>query len=301
MMADWLEKFQEYLVSQKGLSANTVRSYLKDVEHYMQYLWDCSIAQPEQATSQIIWDYIAYLEEKGRSESTVTRNIASICCYYQYLCQREGSSSNPAQEVKREKAERKLPNILTGEELDLLLSQPNVTEAKGCRDRAMMELLYATGIRVSELTALNIEDLDIEEGILTCKGSKHHRRIPVYPTAIKAVSDYLVRFRGILTKEKEAEGQALFVNLNGKRISRQGFWKIIKAYAARANITKEITPHTLRHSFALHLLENGAQLRDIQIMMGHADISSTQLYVQILDQFYQESYHLYHPKAKKNR
>ena len=162
----------------------------------------------------------------------------------------------------------------------------------------MMELLYATGIRVSELTALNIGDLNFQEKVLLCRGGKNDRKIPVYPTAVEAVSDYLLRFRG---NPGEAEGQALFVNLNGQRISRQGFWKIIKSYASQANITKEITPHTLRHSFALHLLENGAQLRDIQVMMGHADISSTQLYVQILDQFYQESYHYYHPKAKKDR
>ncbi|MFQ9951923.1 MAG: tyrosine recombinase [Clostridium sp.] len=297
-MAEHLEGFQQYLISQKALSNNTIQFYLKDLQHYIQYLWDCSIDQPEQATPQVIRDYIVYLEEKGRSASTVTRNIASIRCYYQYLCQKEGCSYNPAQEIKREKIKRKLPNILTSEELDLLLSQPRISEAKGCRDRAMMELLYATGIRVSELTALNIGDLNFQEKVLLCRGGKNDRKIPVYPTAVEAVSDYLLRFRG---NPGEAEGQALFVNLNGQRISRQGFWKIIKSYASQANITKEITPHTLRHSFALHLLENGAQLRDIQVMMGHADISSTQLYVQILDQFYQESYHYYHPKAKKDR
>lgn len=296
-MAEHLEGFQQYLISQKALSNNTIQFYLKDLQHYIQYLWDCSIDQPEQATPQVIRDYIVYLEEKGRSASTVTRNIASIRCYYQYLCQKEGCSYNPAQEIKREKIKRKLPNILTSEELDLLLSQPRISEAKGCRDRAMMELLYATGIRVSELTALNIGDLNFQEKVLLCRGGKNDRKIPVYPTAVEAVSDYLLRFRG---NPREAEGQALFVNLNGQRISRQGFWKIIKSYASQANITKEITPHTLRHSFALHLLENGAQLRDIQVMMGHADISSTQLYVQILDQFYQESYHHYHPKAQKD-
>lgn len=296
-MTNHLEGFQEYLISQKALSNNTIQFYLKDLQHYIQYLWEYSIDQPEQATPQVIRDYIVYLEKKGRSASTVTRNIASIRCYYQYLCQKEGCSYNPAQEIKREKIERKLPNILTSEELDLLLSQPRISEAKGCRDRAMMELLYATGIRVSELTALNIGDLNFQEKVLLCRGGKNDRKIPVYPTAIEAVSDYLLRFRG---NPREAEGQALFVNLNGQRISRQGFWKIIKSYAAQANITKEITPHTLRHSFALHLLENGAQLRDIQIMMGHADISSTQLYVQILDHFYQESYRYYHPKAQKD-
>lgn len=298
MMTDQLEGFQAYLVSQKALSNNTIQFYRKDLERYLQYLRECSIGQPEQVTPQVIQNYIAYLEKKGRSASTVTRNIASIRSYYQYLCRKEGCSYNPVQEIKRGKIERKLPNILTGEELDLLLSQPQISEAKGCRDRAMIELLYATGIRVSELTALNIGDLNVREGVLTCRGGKNNRKIPVYSTAVGAVSDYLSRFRG---NPKEIEGQALFVNLNGQRISRQGFWKIIKTYAAQANITKEITPHTLRHSFALHLLENGAQLRDIQVMMGHADISSTQLYVQILDQFYQESYRHYHPKAKKDR
>lgn len=298
---DQLDGFEKYLREHKQLSDNTVQSYRKDTQNYIAYLSSCSIGNPTLADAQVIHQYLTYLEEKGRTASTITRNVASIRCYYQYLCLNERAGSNPALEVKREKIVRKLPSILTGDELELLLSQPDVREPKGCRDKAMMELLYATGIRVSELISLNVGDINLREGMLSCKGSKNSRRIPIYPVAVTAVSDYLFRVRGVVMDQRPCDkGQALFVNLNGRRLSRQGFWKIIKGYAASASITKEITPHTLRHSFALHLLENGAQLRDIQAMLGHVDISSTQLYVHILDHSDQETYYQYHPKAKRD-
>ena len=192
--------------------------------------------------------------------------------------------------------ERKLPRILTAKEVELFLEQPDRSDPKGCRDKAMLELLYATGIRASELINLNIQDLNLRSGVLYCRGSKGVRSIPVYPSAVVAVSDYIYRMRGLITGPES--GNALFVNLNGGRLTRQGFWKIVKGYATEAGITKEITPHTLRHSFALHLLENGASVKDIQTMMGHADISSTQVYVQLLDSHVKQVYNDCHPKAK---
>ena len=205
-------------------------------------------------------------------------------------------SENPARGLSQTKVERKLPHILTSREVELFLEQPDPSDAKGCRDKAMLELLYATGIRASELINLNIQDLNLRSGVLYCRGSKGVRSIPVYPSAVVAVSDYIYRMRGLITGPES--GNALFVNLNGGRLTRQGFWKIVKGYATEAGITKEITPHTLRHSFALHLLENGASVKDIQTMMGHADISSTQVYVQLLDSHVKQVYNDCHPKAK---
>ncbi len=203
---------------------------------------------------------------------------------------------NPAKGIKLQKPEKKLPQVLSGTEIENLLAQPNITEPKGCRDKAMLELLYATGIRASELVNLDLSDFNMRSGVLYCKGTKGIRALPVYPAAIVSVSDYIYRMRSIIVDSDQEK--ALFLNLNGGRLTRQGFWKIIKGYAEMAGITKEITPHTLRHSFALHLLENGASVKDIQTMMGHADISSTQIYVQLMDVHVKQVYNECHPKAK---
>lgn len=296
-MTATLADFQEYLINQKSVSQNTMQSYLRDVQNYLIFLEKLPM-EPQQAQAEEIKKYLEYLESLGRSKSTVTRNIASLRCYYQYLMFIKKVHTNPAKEIKREKAEKKLPNILSGDEIDLLFSKPNVLDPKGCRDKAMMELLYATGIRVSELIALNIDDINLKTGMLYCKKGKSDRAIPIYPTAVAAVSDYISRVRRVIIDLSE-DGQALFVNLSGHRLTRQGFWKIIKGYAEQANITKDITPHTLRHSFALHLLENGADLKDVQEMLGHVDISSTQVYVHILNDRFKEVYHNCHPRARK--
>jgi len=206
------------------------------------------------------------------------------------------TESNPAKAIKLEKSVKKLPQILSGKEIELLLSQPDTKELKGCRDKAMLELLYATGIRSSELIDLNVQDINIHTGTLSCNNGKMERIIPVYSTAVTAISDYISRARSLIITPEG--GQALFTNLNGRRLTRQGFWKIVKGYAEQAGIVKEITPHTLRHSFALHLLENGAELKDIQLMLGHADISSTQVYVHLLNDHFKEVYNNCHPRAK---
>ena len=299
-MDTYISAFQDYLTNQKSNSANTIESYLRDVSFFLDYLTQKGITSPVLADEQVIEEYVAYLRSLNRSVTTVSRNIASVRCFYKFLIFRGETDVNPAKTIKLEKAEKKLPQVLSGEEIDLLLSQPRVTDAKGCRDKAMLELLYATGIRVSELINLDVKDINLRTGILYCKGTKGVRSIPVYPAAIVAVSDYLYRMRDILVDQNS--GDALFVNLNGSRLTRQGFWKIIKSYAVEAGITKEITPHTLRHSFAMHLLQNGASVKDIQTMMGHADISSTQVYVQLLDldNHMKSVYNDCHPRAKSS-
>lgn len=290
--------FQGYLINQKSNSANTIESYLRDVSFFLAYLKEKEVASPVMVDEPFMHEYVDYQRSLNRSVTTISRNLASVRCFYKFLIFCGEATENPAKSVKMEKPEKKLPQVLSDEEIDLLLSLPSVTDAKGCRDKAMLELLYATGIRVSELIGLDVKDINLRTGVLYCKGNKGVRSIPVYPAAIVAVSDYLHRMRDILVDP--ASGDALFVNLNGSRLTRQGFWKIIKHYAAEAGITKEITPHTLRHSFAMHLLQNGASVKDIQTMMGHADISSTQVYVELLDldNHMKSVYNDCHPRAK---
>lgn len=293
--SDYYSLFSDYLTNQKANSANTRESYLRDALYFLEYLSNAGI-DPLEADEQVIQGYVEHLHDLKRSPTTISRNLASVRCFYKFLIFRGLMDSNPAKGIKLEKTVKKLPQVLSGEEIELLLAQPDITEPKGCRDKAMLELLYATGIRASELINLNIQDLNLRSGVLYCRSSKGVRSIPVYPSAVVAVSDYIYRMRGLITGPES--GNALFVNLNGGRLTRQGFWKIVKGYATEAGITKEITPHTLRHSFALHLLENGASVKDIQTMMGHADISSTQVYVQLLDSHVKQVYNDCHPKAK---
>lgn len=295
MMTDYYSLFSEYLLQRKPNSANTRESYLRDTMFFLKFLarQDSSPIESDEST---VNRFINYLREIKRSSTTISRNLASVRCFYKFMIANGFMDSNPAKGVKLERAEKKLPQVLSGAEIELLLAQPDITEPKGCRDKAMLELLYATGIRASELINLNLKDINLRAGILYCNGAKGIRSIPVYPSAIVSVSDYIYRMRGILIGPDS--GNALFVNLNGGRLTRQGFWKIIKGYALEAGIIKEITPHTLRHSFALHLLENGASVKDIQTMMGHADISSTQVYVQLLDGHVKQVYNNCHPKAK---
>ncbi|MFR8004044.1 MAG: site-specific tyrosine recombinase [Hydrogeniiclostridium sp.] len=294
-----LEKdFQQYLIYTKSASQNTLESYLRDVGYYLSYLEGKGIGDPVYVRQETIQAYAAYLDEKQhKSVATITRSIASIRCFYQFLIQSKYMDTNPAKDIHLKKEPKKLPQILTGKEIETLLQQPDAREPKGCRDKAMLELLYATGIRASEMIELDVGDINLKKSTLICsRGKNNERMIPVYPTAIAAVSYYIGHIRPLMLSSEG--GQALFLNLNGKRLTRQGFWKIVKGYAKLAGITKEITPHTLRHSFAIHLLENGAELKDIQIMLGHADISSTQIYLHLLNDHYKEVYNSCHPRAK---
>ena len=215
--------------------------------------------------------------------------------FYGYLVSSGFLEKTPVTDIHIDRGEKKLPQILNGREIELLLSQPACVDAKGFRDKAMLEVMYATGIRVSELIDLDLADVNLEQGIIKCKSTKKTRVIPLYPAALRALSVYVRDIRTSMLAEPDET--ALFVNINGQRMSRQGFWKILKHYQALAHIDKEITPHTLRHSFAVHLLENGADLGSLQELMGHCDISSTQLYTQMINQKLKSVYEKCHPKA----
>lgn len=295
-MKDYCSEFGTYLSDVKKVSPNTLDSYLRDTADYLRFLQSSDIVSPVAVNQQVVENYVEQLHRQGKSVATVTRHTASIRSFYRFLILNGEASVNPAKGIKLEKAPQKLPEILSGSEIELLLAQPDTKHPKGCRDKAMLELLYATGIRVSELVNLNVEDVNLHTGVLYCHNDKGDRIIPIYPEAVTAVSDYIFRIRRTIADP--GEGQALFTNLNGHRLTRQGFWKIIKGYTEQAGIAKEITPHTLRHSFAIHLLENGADLRDIQHMLGHADISSTQVYIHLLNDHVKEVYHHCHPRAK---
>lgn len=294
-MSQYILGFKEYLAEQKAVSPNTLQSYLRDIQNFLVFIKDYQLQDLLQVDASVIYIYIEKLKEQKLSDSTITRRLASIRCFYGFLLQNNKVKINPIKGIRIEQSPKKLPQILSGAEIELLLAQPDITEIKGCRDKAILELLYATGIRATELVELNLEDMNLQSGILHCKG-KTERSIPVYPKAVQAVANYITRVRSEISWGDTP--QPLFVNLNGNRLTRQGFWKIVKGYAVQAHITKEITPHTLRHSFAMHLLQNGADLKDIQVMMGHADISSTQVYVQLLNSHFKRVYQNCHPRAK---
>ena len=291
---EYLKEYEAYLTTEKKASSNTLSSYLRDIGQYLH--WEEGEGfTPDQAKQGDIERYIRHLSGRGKSVATVTRSLASLKSFYTFLLSEGVVELNPAKGIAPVKAERKLPQILTSREVDIFLEQPRPTDAKGCRDKAMLELLYATGIRVSELIGLNVEHLNLSAGFVRCVGKNKERIIPLYPAAIRALAEYVNRVRPqMLVQPGE---NALFLNMNGERMSRQGFWKIIKHYQDMANIQKEITPHTLRHSFAAHLLENGADLRSIQEMLGHADISSTQVYIHLVNQKLKDVYNKAHPRA----
>lgn len=296
-MMDYKVEFEHYLRNTKNASENTLQSYLRDLGQFSEYLESKGIDLPDEVSPELVQKYINGLLTRGRSQATVTRALSTIRTYYRFLILTHRATVNPAQSLKTEKVVKKLPQVLVAKEIEQLLAQPDATEIKGCRDKAMLELLYATGIRVSELVDLNLEDLNLQIGVLYCRGSKNERIVPIYPEAIRVLGDYLTRVRPAIVAE--AGEKALFTNMNGLRLTRQGFWKIIKQYTKKAGINKDITPHTLRHSFATLLLENGAQLKVIQEMMGHSDISSTQVYAQIMKERFKDVYTHCHPKAKR--
>ncbi len=295
-MKDYKIEYSLYLENEKHASKNTLESYLRDVSQYSEYLAGAGIKDAKSATNATITEYVSYLTRLGKSNATVSRNVATLRNYYTFLTAMGITKSNPTAGVKTQKAEKKLPDVLTSQEVVTLLQQPDASDYKGCRDKAMLELLYATGIKVSELISIEVSDINFQVGVLHLKGNKNERIIPMYPAALKAVSTYITKARNLIVSDRTEN--VLFANMNGQPLTRQGFWKIIKYYAEKAKINKDITPHTLRHSFAAHLLENGAQLKDIQEMLGHADISSTNIYAQMMRNRYSRSYKKFHPMAK---
>ncbi len=290
-MLDLIYAYENYLAKVKKASPNTIASYMRDIRQFAEWLHVSLL----DVTQLNIREYLSYLQSIGKSSATISRVVASLKNLYIYLISTGFIEKNPVMDIHIDRGEKKVPQVLSSREIELLLAQPNCVDAKGIRDKAMLEVMYATGLRVSELIDLNIDDVNLSQGIIKCNGAKKTRSIPLYPAALKALKQYMKDIRFSMLADMSEE--ALFVNVNGCRMSRQGFWKILKHYQETANIEKEITPHTLRHSFAVHLLENGADLGSLQELMGHCDISSTQLYTHLVNQKIKSVYEKCHPKS----
>ena len=294
-MLDLVRAYENYLTKVKQASSNTVSSYMRDIRQFAQWLNANEECDVIDATQQNISVYLSHLESEGRKGATLSRSLASLKNFYSYVVSTGFLEQTPVFEIHIDRGEKKAPQILSSKEVELLLSQPACVDAKGFRDKAMLEVMYATGIRVTELINLNVSDVNLDLGIIKCAGARKTRAIPLYPAALRALSVYLDNVRAGMVLDNDE--QALFVNVSGVRMSRQGFWKILKHYQTSAHIEKEITPHTLRHSFAVHLLENGADIGSVQELMGHSDISSTQVYTQMINQKLKFVYAKCHPKA----
>lgn len=295
-MKKLIHEFINYLSVERGLASNTLESYGRDLRQYSQYLQVDTEANLDSVSRSTIVNYLLYLQTQGKATATVARRLAALKAFYQFLMREKMINSDPTANLESPKLEKRLPKVLTVTEVERLLAQAKAGDPSGMRDRAMLELLYATGLRVSELVDLNVKDVNLETGYIRCtgKGSKE-RIVPLGSLAILSCREYVTSGRAKLVKNREE--LSLFVNHHGHRLTRQGFWKIVKRYADDAKIEKDITPHTLRHSFATHLLENGADLRSVQEMLGHADISTTQIYTHVTRGRLKEVYARAHPRA----
>ena len=295
-MLDLIQAYENYLIKVKAASSNTVSSYMRDIRQFSAWLTAYAETDILHADQLNVNNYLNWLLLQGKSGATASRTLASLKNFYSYAVTGGFLEQTPiTADIHVDRGEKKLPNILTGREVELLLAQPVSTDPKGLRDKAMLEVMYATGIRVTELIELDVDDVNLDLGIIKCSSGKKNRAIPLYPAALKALSLYIKDVRVAMVADPSE--QALFVNVGGMRMSRQGFWKILKHYQAKAGIEKDITPHTLRHSFAVHLLENGADLGSLQELMGHSDISSTQMYTHMVNQKLKSVYEKCHPKA----
>ena len=293
-MEKQVKLFLDFLKDDKKLSDNTLQSYRRDIEQYEKYVSDNKINYLK-VTEETILEYMEYLREENKKESTISRSLASIRSFYQYLIRVKKIKKDPTMTIESPKISKRTPNILTSKEVELLLDQPKDVDLKGTRDKAMLEFAYATGMRVTEMISLDIDDVKLDEGYVVCRGRSKSRNIPLGSMSLKALKEYIDDARPYLIRDESEE--ALFVNVNGTRLTIQGFWKIVKYYKEQAHIEKDITPHVLRHSFATHLLQNGADLKAIQTMLGHSDISSTQVYMQFQDPGIKNEYKKAHPRA----
>ncbi|SKC72446.1 site-specific tyrosine recombinase XerD [Maledivibacter halophilus] len=294
-MNNIVENFVTYLKDEKKLSSNTLESYGRDLRQFGEFLKERNRLSYTDVNKTTIITYLLYLQKKGRATSTISRNLASIRALYQYLLNNGIIENDPTINLESPKSEKKLPCVLSLSEVERLINQPDPDSAMGARDKAMLELLYATGIRVSELVRLDIIDVKLDMDFIKCRGNHDKERIvPLGSMAKKAIENYSSIYRDKLAKGDE---KALFVNYYGKRLTRQGFWKIVKRYTKAAKINKKITPHTLRHSFATHLIQNGADLKSVQEMLGHSDISTTQIYMQLTKNKIKDVYNKAHPRA----
>lgn len=295
-MRQEIDSFIFFLQMERGLAKNTLDAYRRDLNDFSAFLQRFKVKGWNQVRREEILKYLADLYQRGHAPSTVSRRTAAIRSFYRFLQAEQLTGEDPASALEAPRRGRKLPRVLSVAEVDRMLSQPRVDDSGGLRDKAMLELMYATGLRVSEVTGLNLDDVNIEAGYLRCLGKRSKERVvPLGRVAGWWVEEYLRKARGKLTQNRKET--ALFVNRLGRRMTRQGFWKIIKRYTRRAGINKNISPHTLRHSFATHLLEYGADLRSVQEMLGHADIATTQIYTQINRSHLIEVFKKSHPRA----
>ena len=293
-MEKQIKNFLEFLENEKKVSKNTLQSYERDILQFESYLNEEKLNYAK-ITDEDIKEYLNHLQGIGKKTSSISRSLASIRSFYQYETRVKKVKINPTEGVQAPKVEKHAPCILSSQEVELLLDQPKDVDLKGTRDKAMLEFAYATGMRVTEMISLNVEDVNLDTATVVCKTGTKQRTIPLGSLSLKALKEYIEDARPILVRDDEEK--ALFVNINGRRLTRQGFWKIVKYYKEQAHITKDITPHVLRHSFATHLLQNGADLKSIQTMLGHSDISSTQVYMQFQDDSIKNIYRKAHPRA----
>ncbi|MCL1835375.1 MAG: tyrosine recombinase [Oscillospiraceae bacterium] len=293
--SSYIAVFRAYLLDVRKAPGNTVLSYIRDITKFTDFIETRGLTGYASAGEEDVRAYVKELESAGRAPATVSRCISSLKVFFARMAQDGVIAQNPAANVSGATVKKTLPDALTGDDVLRLLDQPDVKSLLGRRDKAMLETLYATGLRVSELVSLDVNDVNLDTGLINCRGSGG-RSIPIYPAAAASISGYIAVSRVNLAAEGEV---ALFVNSGGKRMSRQGFWKLLKNYAEKAHIDSSITPQILRNSFATHMLENGADIKTLQQMLGHTDIASTQLYAQLVKKQLKDVYNKSHPRAIK--
>lgn len=303
-MQEQIDEFLDYLVTEKGASANTLAAYRNDLGQFAEFLADYSTPQTEQAPADWneinknhIVDYMLAMKERGYASSTIARKVAATKSFFHFLKDESVLTDDPTLELESPKVKKHLPKAISIEEVEQLLAEPTKSDTpRGLRDTALLETLYATGLRVSEIVSLNIEDVDLKTATIYCIGKGDRERVvPVYDQAAETIAAYLERGRPALVRDSEEK--ALFLNHRGQRLTRQGLWLIIKQYVEAVGIQGDVTPHTLRHSFATHMLHGGAKLRDVQKLLGHANISTTQIYTQVTQDHLREAYNVAHPRA----
>lgn len=288
-----IQDFMEYLKGRQ-VSKNTLMSYERDINQLVNYL-DKMDKKMFDAKAEDLEAYIAYMQTIGKSNATISRNVASMKAFYRYLLRHKLVETNIADKLVAPKVEKKEISVLSVSEVENLLSQPNLSELKGQRDKAMLEVLYSTGIRVTELVSLNITDLNLNAAHIKVKKKSKERVIPFGNTTVKYLKEYVENVRPLLIKAEDEV--SLFINANGQKMTRQGFWKILKQYKEQAKIDRELTPHTIRHSFAVHMLQNGAEIKLVQELLGHTDVASTLMYTHVADMKLRDEYLKAHPRG----